>query len=46
MLKYAGQSSAKQFIVGTEVGMIYPLKKQNPDAEFIAASETAVCPNR
>ncbi|MHC4791950.1 MAG: quinolinate synthase NadA, partial [Planctomycetota bacterium] len=24
MLKYAGQSSAKQFIVGTEVGMIYP----------------------
>jgi quinolinate synthase len=45
MLKYAGQSSAKQFIVGTEVGMIYPLKKQNPDAEFIAASETAVCPN-
>ena len=45
MLRYAKESSAKQFIVATETGMIYPLKKQNPDAEFIAASDKAVCPN-
>jgi quinolinate synthase len=25
--------------------MTYPLKKHNPDAEFIAASEKAICPN-
>jgi len=45
MLKYAKESNAKRFIVSTEVGMIYPLEKQNPDAEFIAASEKAICPN-
>ncbi|MBA7678384.1 Quinolinate synthase A [subsurface metagenome] len=45
MLRYAKESSAKRFIVATEVGMIYPLKKHNPDAEFIAASEKAICPN-
>ncbi len=45
MLKYAEESNAKRFIVATEAGMIYPLKKHNPDAEFIAASEKAICPN-
>lgn len=45
MLKYAKESDAKEFIVGTEVGMVYPLKKANPDKEFYPASELAVCPN-
>ena len=45
MLKYAKESNAKRFIVATEAGMTYPLKKHNPDAEFIAASEKAICPN-
>ena len=45
MLRYAKESSAKRFIVSTEVGMTYPLEKQNPDAEFIAASDRAICPN-
>ena len=45
MLKFAAKSTAKRFIVATEVGMIYALKKQNPDREFIPASERAVCPN-
>jgi len=45
MLKFAKKSSAKRFIVATEVGMIHPLKKQNPKGEFIAASERGVCPN-
>jgi quinolinate synthase len=45
MLKFAENSSAKQFIVGTETGIIHALKKQRPDAEFIPASERAVCPN-
>ncbi|MHC4148281.1 MAG: quinolinate synthase NadA, partial [Planctomycetota bacterium] len=42
---FAENSSAKQFIVGTETGIIHALKKQRPDAEFIPASERAVCPN-
>jgi len=45
MLKFTKTSSAKRFIVATEIGMIHALKKQNPQAEFIPASDKAVCPN-
>jgi len=45
MLNYAGKSTAKQFIIATETGIIHALKKRNPAAEFIAASDRAVCPN-
>ena len=45
MLKFVARSSAKKFIVATEIGIIHALKKQNPQAEFIAASDRAVCPN-
>jgi quinolinate synthase len=45
MLKFAAKSTAKQFIIATEVGIIHALKKQNPEAEFVPASDRAVCPN-
>ena len=45
MLKFARDNSAKRFIVGTEIGIIHALKKQNPDKEFIPVSRRAVCPN-
>jgi quinolinate synthase len=45
MLRYVEKSTAKQFIIATETGMLHALKKQNPDVEFIAASDRAVCPN-
>jgi quinolinate synthase len=45
MLKFVKNSPAKRFIIATEVGIIHPLKKQRPDAEFMPASERAVCPN-
>ncbi|MFH1615353.1 MAG: quinolinate synthase NadA [Planctomycetota bacterium] len=45
MIKFAKESNAKQFIVATEKGIIHALTKQNPDAEFIPASERAICPN-
>ncbi len=45
MLKFADKSTAKRFIVATEIGMLHPLKKQNPHAEFIAATDRAICPN-
>ncbi len=45
MCKFAGQTDAKEIIVGTEVGLIYRLKKDNPGKEFYPASERAVCPN-
>ena len=45
MSKFAKESEAKEFIVGTEVGLIYRLKQDNPGKEFYPASERAVCPN-
>lgn len=45
MSKYAKENPAKEFIVGTENGLIYRLKQDNPDKEFYPASERAVCPN-
>ena len=45
MAKYAKERKAKEFVVGTEVGLIYRLKQDNPTKEFYAASERAVCPN-
>jgi len=45
MLTFVKTSPAKQFIVATEVGMIHPLKKVRPDAEFIPAGTRGVCPN-
>ena len=45
MLKFAQKTEAKEIIVGTEIGIIYRLKKENPGKIFIPASEQAVCPN-
>ena len=45
MCKFAKETEAKEFIVATEVGLIYRLKQDNPKKEFYPASERAVCPN-
>jgi quinolinate synthase len=45
MLKFAAKSTAKRFIVGTEIGIIHALKRQSPDKEFYPATERAICPN-
>jgi quinolinate synthase len=45
MAKYAREDAAREFIIGTESGLLYRLKQDNPDKEFYLASERAVCPN-
>jgi quinolinate synthase len=45
MIRHAKSSQAAEIIVGTEIGMIYRLRKENPDKVFIPISEQAVCPN-
>lgn len=45
MVRFARQTEANEIIVGTEVGMIHRLRKENPGKKFIPASEQAVCPN-
>lgn len=44
MCKFAAQSNAGEFIVGTERGMAYRLSQDNPTKTFYAI-ETAICPN-
>lgn len=43
MIEHVKKSSAKKFIVATEEGIFYPLRKAAPDCEFIPASEGAIC---
>jgi quinolinate synthase len=43
ILKFARESDAKEIIVGTEIGVLYQLKKQNPDKTFIPASDNLIC---
>jgi quinolinate synthase len=45
MLKRVAEDPTKRYIVATETGIIHSLKKQNPDVEFIPASNRAICPN-
>lgn len=43
MLRYAKESAAETFIVGTEVGILYPLSCQNPGKTFLPASLAMTC---
>lgn len=45
MIRFAQQTEAKEIIIGTEIGIIHRLKKENPSKEFIPVSEKAICPN-
>jgi len=45
MYDYARQSPAQKFIVGTEAGILYRLRKENPDKEFILPTSRLICPN-
>ena len=43
MLKEAKRSSSKEFIIGTEEGLIYRLKKENPQKEFYSLGASHIC---
>lgn len=45
MIAYAGESSAREFIIGTETGLLYPLAGANPDKRFYPADPHMVCPD-
>ena len=44
MIKFAHDTDVKEIIVGTEIGILYRLRKDNPGKKFIPVSEQAVCP--
>ncbi len=45
MIRFARREDVQEMIVGTEIGIIYRLRKENPGKRFIPVSEQAVCPN-
>jgi len=45
MRRYAKETDARELIVGTEIGLLHSLRKDNPDKEFYPASNMADCPN-
>ena len=45
MCHYVHENSAMEFIIGTEIGIIHRMKKENPSKHFYPASQKAVCPN-
>lgn len=45
MIAFAARPDISEVIVGTEIGIIHRLRKENPGKTFIPVSEQAVCPN-
>ena len=43
MMRHAASTENETMIVATETGILHPMRRQNPDKRFIAASEAAVC---
>ena len=43
MMNHVNKSSANQFVVATETGILYRMRKQNPEKTFVPASEKAEC---
>jgi len=45
MVNFVKRSNKKKFLVGTEEGMIYRLKKENPEKEFYSIGKAKICRN-
>ncbi|MBN2266732.1 MAG: quinolinate synthase NadA, partial [Candidatus Babeliaceae bacterium] len=45
MFTYVKSSPKKKFIIGTENGMLYRLRLENPDKEFFLPSKHLICAN-
>ncbi|MED5275388.1 MAG: quinolinate synthase, partial [Thermoproteota archaeon] len=43
MMNHVKSSKSNEFVVATETGILYRMKKQNPGKKFIPASEKAEC---
>jgi quinolinate synthase len=45
ILRYCKESKDKEFIIGTENGMLYRLEKETPGKKFYSLAEDAICVN-
>lgn len=45
MLRFARSSEKDSFIIGTETGLLYTLRKENPSKAFFPLRKDMICPN-
>ena len=45
MCRYVQSAATREFIIATEAGILYRLRKDNPGKQFFLASDRALCPN-
>ncbi len=45
ILNYAKSSNSKEFVIGTELGILHRMKKENPDKTFMPVTPLSDCPN-
>jgi len=45
IIKYVDKSMEREFIIGTEFGLIHRLEESHPDKKFYLASQKLICPN-
>ena len=45
IIDYVNKSSNKKFIIGTEMGILHVLKKENPDKQFFLLAPKLLCVN-
>ncbi|SHI68241.1 quinolinate synthase NadA [Parasporobacterium paucivorans] len=45
IIEYATASDAREFIICTEMGILYELRKRNPDKKFYSVGHRQFCPN-
>ena len=45
IIDYASTCDAKEYIIGTELGVLYELKQKNPEKTFYSAGSVQCCPN-
>jgi len=43
IIKYVDGSDCEEFIIGTEIGVFYELKKNHPDKKFYTINERQIC---
>jgi quinolinate synthase len=45
MLEFVRQSDSREFIIGTEMGILHTLRKQSPEKSFFSPSPHLICPD-
>jgi quinolinate synthase len=45
IIDYARKSDNEKFIIGTEMGVLFKLKNENPNKKFYLMSQGLICPN-